>query len=88
MSIDPMAALLQDNNDRISAAERLSHAHAALLDSIEGYRSAWKDAREAGWAITDLERKAGLINPAKLPRPKRVTPTETSGTRVSSEPLD
>jgi len=23
MSIDPMAALLQDNNDRISAAERL-----------------------------------------------------------------
>ena len=39
MSIDPMAALLQDNNDRISAAERLSHAHAALLDSIEDYRS-------------------------------------------------
>jgi len=88
MSIDPMAALLQDNNDRISAAERLSHAHAALLDSIEDYRSAWKDAREAGWAITDLERKAGLINPTKLPRPKRVTPTETSGTRVSNEPLN
>ena len=42
MSIDPMAALLQDNNDRISAAERLSRAHAALLDSIEDYRSAWK----------------------------------------------
>ena len=87
MSIDPMAALLQDNNDRISAAERLSHAHAALLDSIENYRSAWKDAREAGWAITDLERKAGLINPAKLPRPKRTTPAETNGTRVSNEPL-
>ena len=34
MSIDPMAALLQDNNDRISAAERLSHAHAALLESV------------------------------------------------------
>lgn len=87
MSIDPMAALLQDNNDRISAAERLSHAHAALLDSIEDYRSAWKDAREAGWAITDLERKAGLINPAKLPRPKRTTLAETNGTRVSNEPL-
>jgi hypothetical protein len=88
MSIDPMAALLQDNNDRISAAERLSHAHAALLDSIEDYRSAWKDAREAGWAITDLERKAGLINPAKLPRPKRVTPAEANSTRVSSDPLN
>ncbi len=87
MSIDPMAALLQDNNDRISAAESLSHAHAALLDSIEDYRSAWKDAREAGWAITDLERKAGLINPAKLPRPKRVTPAEANSTRVSSDPL-
>ena len=87
MSIDPMAALLQDNNDRISAAERLSHAHAALLDSIEDYRSAWKDAREAGWAITDLERKAGLINPAKLPRPKRTTQPEANGTRVSNEPL-
>lgn len=88
MSIDPMAALLQDNNDRIAAAERLSHAHAALLDSIEDYRSAWKDAREAGWAITDLERKAGLINPAKLPRPKRTTPADTSSTRISSEPLN
>lgn len=88
MSIDPMAALLQDNNDRISAAKRLSNAHAALLDSIEDYRSAWKDAREAGWAITDLERKAGLINPAKLPRPKRTTLADTSSTRVSSEPLN
>ena len=87
MSIDPMAALLQDNNDRISAAERLSHAHAALLDSVEDYRSAWKDAREAGWAITDLERKAGLINPTKLPRPKRMTTAEASSTRVSSDPL-
>lgn len=88
---DPMSALLQDNNARIQAVEQLAQAHNELLDAIEKYREAWRQARDIGWATTDLTRRGGLTNPTKLPRPKRTAPTDESSTTnqlASADPLD
>lgn len=88
---DPMSALLQDNNARIQAVEQLAQAHNELLEAIEKYREAWRQARDIGWATTDLTRRGGLTNPAKLPRPKRTAPADESSTtnkRASADPLD
>lgn len=88
---DPMSALLQDNNARIQAVEQLAQTHNELLEAIENYREAWRQARDIGWATTDLTRKGGLTHPTKLPRPKRIAPTDASSTtnqRSSADPLD
>lgn len=91
MSNDPMSALLQDNNARIQAVKQLSDAHTDLVDAIRTYREAWKQARELGWATTDLTRKGGFTSPTKLPHPKRPAPAGPSSApspRTETDQLD
>ena len=67
---NPADELLSAENDRATRARELGVALTALLTDVEGYKAAWKAALSAGFAKTDLVR-AGFIDPARLPRPKR-----------------
>lgn len=75
--LNPADALLAAESDRDKRARELGTALTALLEDVETYRKAWKQALAAGFARTDLLR-AGFIDPAKLPRPKRATNTTTA----------
>lgn len=74
---NPVDELLAADSDRAQRARELGTALTALLADVETYRAAWKQALAAGFARTDLLR-AGFIDPAKLPRPKRATNTTTA----------
>ncbi len=64
---DPLAALLDTQTGRTTAAHELGEAHEQLVTAIDRYRSAWRKATSLGWARTQLTR-AGLTDPARLPR--------------------
>ena len=70
--MSPVDELLVAQSDRDKRARELGAALTALLADVETYRKAWKQALAAGFARTDLLR-AGFIDPAKLPRPKRTS---------------
>ena len=67
---DPVSALLRTEGARADAARAVDHAHSALTDAMDAYRDAWRAARAVGWARTDLVR-AGLLDPRRLPQPRR-----------------
>ena len=75
--MSPVDELLAAESDRDKRARELGAALTALLGDVETYRTAWKQALAAGFARTDLLR-AGFIDPAKLPRPRRATTTTTT----------
>ena len=75
--MNPVDELLAAESDRDKRARELGTALTALLEDVETYRMAWKQALAAGFARTDLLR-AGFIDPAKLPRPRRATTTTTT----------
>ena len=75
--MSPVDGLLAAESDRDKRARELGTALAALLGDVETYRKAWKQALAAGFARTDLLR-AGFIDPAKLPRPKRTSTATTA----------
>jgi len=68
--MNPVDELLAAESDRDRRARELGSALTALLDDVETYRRAWKQALATGFARTDLLR-VGFIDPAKLPRPRR-----------------
>ena len=71
-NMNPVDELLAAESDRDKRARELGTALTALLGDVETYRTAWKQALAAGFARTDLLR-AGFIDPAKLPRPRRAS---------------
>lgn len=75
--MSPVDELLAAESDRDKRARELGAALTALLGDVETYRTAWKQALAAGFARTDLLR-AGFIDPAKLPRPKRTSTATTA----------
>ena len=75
--MNPVDELLAAESDRDKRARELGTALTALLEDVETYRKAWKQALAAGFARTDLLR-VGFIDPAKLPRPRRATTTTTT----------
>lgn len=75
--MNPVDELLAAESDRDKRARELGTALTALLGDVETYRKAWKQALTSGFARTDLLR-AGFIDPAKLPRPRRATTTTTT----------
>lgn len=89
---NPVDELLAAESDRDKRARELGAALTALLGDVETYRNAWRQATAAGFAKTDLLR-AGFIDPAKLPRPKRASsttparqaPAATSGPHAESD---
>ena len=83
--MNPVDELLAAESDRDKRARELGTALTALLGDVETYRTAWKQALAAGFARTDLLR-AGFIDPAKLPRPRRTstaTPAREAPTATS-----
>lgn len=89
---NPVDELLAADSDRDKRARELGTALTTLLEDVETYRKAWKQALAAGFARTDLLR-AGFIDPAKLPRPRRTSaattthqaPAATGGPRTESD---
>ena len=90
--MNPVDELLAAESGRDKRARELGAALTALLADVETYRTAWKQALAAGFARTDLLR-AGFIDPAKLPRPRRTStatttreaPAATSGPHAESD---
>ena len=70
---DPLAALLDTQTGRTTAAHELGEAHEQLVTAIDRYRSAWRKATSLGWARTQLTR-AGLTAPAHHGRATRRRP--------------
>lgn len=67
---NPADELLAAESDRTTRARELGTALTALLTDVEVYKAAWRAALGVGFAKTDLVR-AGFIDPARLPRPRR-----------------
>ncbi|WP_454932022.1 hypothetical protein [Actinomyces oricola] len=65
--MDPIDALLGQEQTRTTLARNLSAAQESMVQAIDTYKELWKQATRAGWAKRDLTR-AGLIDPVRLPR--------------------
>lgn len=80
---NPLAALLNAENDREAAARRLAAAHDDLAAAIDAYRAAWSAATRAGWASTAL-KQARLVDPSRLPRPAASASRTTTSTTTNA----
>ena len=83
MTEDVLDALLSRQNDQVLTAQELADAHAQLQAAIDAYKDAWKQARQAGWARTDLVR-AGMTDTSRLPSHRRSKNTKKATTPAPS----
>ncbi|MDO5049360.1 MAG: hypothetical protein Q4D87_05705 [Actinomycetaceae bacterium] len=74
---DPVAKLLNRDENKERAVRELGEAMVALEAAVSTYKDAHKAAIDAGWLKRDL-LAAGFFDATKLPKVKKIEQASTS----------
>lgn len=76
-SFDPVAKLLNQDENREDAVRSLGAAMIQLEAVVSSYKKAYKAALATGWTTRDLN-VAGFFDVAKLPKVKKIAAPPSS----------